>query len=48
MVYLTTLRILKKLIFLSGHLIICSIRNNFGHIMNDFEYILNLIGLNAI
>ena len=39
--YLTTLRTLKKLIFLSGHfLILCSIQSTFGCILNDFEYIL--------
>ena len=44
--YLTTSKILKRLIFLSGHfLIICSIRSNFGYILNDFEYILILIKL---
>lgn len=33
--YLTTLRILKKLIFLSRHfLIICSIQSNFGYTVN--------------
>ena len=44
--YLIILRILMKLIYLSGHsLIICSIRSNFGYILNDFGYILFLIKL---